>query len=57
LPTKNNKYHVINNYFTYIYGDPSAAGQHGDIVFGDVDNDGDLDVFIGGEQRNDPMLK
>lgn len=46
--------HAQYNYFTDIYGDPSAAGQHGDIVLGDVDNDGDLDVFIGGEQRNDP---
>ena len=42
------------NYFTDVYGDPSANGDHGVIVLGDVDNDGDLDVFIGGEQRDVP---
>lgn len=31
-------------------------GQHGDIVVGDIDNDGDLDFIIGGEQRNSPWM-
>jgi len=42
------------NYFTDADGEPTANGDHGVIVLGDVDNDGDLDVFIGGEQREDP---
>lgn len=35
----------------------NADGQHGCILIGDVDNDGDLDVLIGGEQRKDPHLQ
>ena len=35
---------------TYNYFE-NADGQHGCILIGDVDNDGDLDVLIGGEQR------
>jgi hypothetical protein len=31
-----------------------SDAQHGDIAIGDVDNDGDLDIFIAGEERNDP---
>lgn len=31
----------------------NAEGQHGDIIIGDVDNDGDLDVFILAENRFD----
>lgn len=32
----------------------NAEGQHGDIILGDVDNDGDLDIFILGEMRTPP---
>lgn len=32
----------------------NAAGQHGDIIVGDVDNDGDLDIFMFGEMRESP---
>lgn len=32
----------------------NTDGQHGRIILGDVDNDGDLDIFIFGEQRDDP---
>ena len=41
---------------TYNYFE-NADGQHGCILIGDVDNDGDLDVLIGGEQRKDPHLQ
>lgn len=37
-------YHFLEN----------ADGQHGIVLVGDVDNDGDLDLFIAGEQRPDP---
>ncbi len=43
----------LNAQYNYL---ENAAGQHGGIIVGDVDNDGDLDIFMFGETRVHPIV-
>jgi len=44
-----------NGVFTGVSGTPFEAVEHSSVVFADVDNDGDMDVFISGMGQDNVM--